>query len=319
MPQTEPTQEQQSQQQAVEVSKSQQEAPKEQQEETKELIFEINEKVLCYHGPLIYEAKVMDRNWMNEDPELQGPYYFVHYKGWKRTWDEWVPETRLLRWCDENIKMQLRLRDLYRMKQSGKSQNTYTEELGKRRRDAKLEKEEDYLRKPEIKIDIPDALKGQLVDDWENVTKNQQLVTLPREITVNGVLDRYKVYKKEKKGSRELNEELLEEVLHGIRIYFNKALGTMLLYRFERHQYAEIIRKNPKAEPVDIYGAEHLLRLFVQMPSLIAHTTMDTDAVQVLTDYLTDILRFMQKQQKQLFQAEYENAVPGYVALSEST
>ncbi|KAG1446480.1 hypothetical protein G6F56_009556 [Rhizopus delemar] len=258
---------------------------------------------------------------MNEDPELQGPYYFVHYKGWKRTWDEWVPETRLLRWCDENIKIQLRLRDLYRMKQSGKSQNSSTDDmdsLGKRRHDSRLEKDDDYLRKPEIKIDIPDALKGQLVDDWENVTKNQQLVSLPREINVNGVLDRYKIYKKEKKGSRELNEELLEEVLHGIRIYFNKALGTMLLYRFERHQYAEIIRKNSKKEPVDIYGAEHLLRLFVQMPSLIAHTTMDTDASQVLADYLTDILRFMQKQQKQLFQTDYENAVPGYVALSES-
>lgn len=169
----------------------------------------------------------MDRQWMNEDPELQGPYYFVHYKGWKRTWvilffmivlfsnnylswDEWVPETRLLKWCDENIKMQLRLRDLYRMKQSGRSQNTYKEAessdggLGKRRRDAKLEKEEDYLRKPEIKLEIPDALKGQLVDDWENVTKNQQLVTLPREITVNGVLERYKAYKREKKGNREL-------------------------------------------------------------------------------------------------------------------
>ncbi|KAG1169127.1 hypothetical protein G6F71_008639 [Rhizopus microsporus] len=91
----------------------------------------------------------------------------------------------------------------------------------------------------------------------------------------------------------------------------------MLLYRFERHQYAEILRQHPNTEPVDVYGAEHLLRLFVQMPSLIAHTTMDTDAVQVLTDYLSDILRFMQKQQKQLFQAEYENAAPGYVALSE--
>lgn len=34
-----------------------------------------------------------------------------------------------------------------------------------------------------------------------------------------------------------------------------------------------------------------LTSLIVQMPSLIAHTTMDTDAVQVLTDYLTDILR----------------------------
>ncbi|PHZ10794.1 MRG-domain-containing protein [Rhizopus microsporus ATCC 52813] len=301
------------------------ESQQEQSEETKELLFEVNEKVLCYHGPLIYEAKIMDRQWMNEDPELQGPYYFVHYKGWKRTWDEWVPETRLLKWCDENIKMQLRLRDLYRMKQSGRSQNTYKEAessdggLGKRRRDAKLEKEEDYLRKPEIKLEIPDALKGQLVDDWENVTKNQQLVTLPREITVNGVLERYKAYKREKKGNRELNEDLLEEVLHGLRIYFNKALGTMLLYRFERHQYAEILRQHPNTEPVDVYGAEHLLRLFVQMPSLIAHTTMDTDAVQVLTDYLSDILRFMQKQQKQLFQTEYENAVPGYVALSEST
>lgn len=30
----------------------------EQSEETKELLFEVNEKVLCYHGPLIYEAKV---------------------------------------------------------------------------------------------------------------------------------------------------------------------------------------------------------------------------------------------------------------------
>lgn len=55
------------------------------------------------------------------------------------------------------------------------------------------------------------------------------------------------------------------------------------------------------------------------MPGLIAHTTMDSDAVHVLIDYLTDILKFMQKQQKHLFLAEYENAAPGYVALSGSS
>jgi MRG len=31
------------------------------------------------------------------------------------------------------------------------------------------------MKRMEIKIVIPDVLKGQLVDDWENVTKNQQV------------------------------------------------------------------------------------------------------------------------------------------------
>lgn len=31
------------------------------------------------------------------------------------------------------------------------------------------------MKRPEIKITIPDALKVQLVDDWEAITKNQQV------------------------------------------------------------------------------------------------------------------------------------------------
>lgn len=125
------------------------------------------------------------------------------------SWDEWVPETRVLRWSEENIQMQSRLKSLYRTKQTKSSASTTTSNsgessLGKRRRDAKMEKEEDYLKKPEIKLDIPDTLKGQLVDDWENVTKNQQLVTLPRQVTINEVLVRYKRFKKDKKGNRDL-------------------------------------------------------------------------------------------------------------------
>lgn len=107
--------------------------------------------------------------------------------------------------------MQSRLRSLYRTKQqtaaskaSSSSSDTDLNSFGKRRRDAKLEKEEDYLNKPEIRLEIPDTLKGQLVDDWENVTKNQQLVPLPRQITINDVLSRYKKFKKDKRGNREL-------------------------------------------------------------------------------------------------------------------
>jgi hypothetical protein len=36
------------------------------------------------------------------------------------------------------------------------------------------EQESEYIQKPEVKIVIPDVLKLQLVDDWENVTKNNQ-------------------------------------------------------------------------------------------------------------------------------------------------
>jgi hypothetical protein len=38
-----------------------------------------------------------------------------------------------------------------------------------------LLKEDEFLRKPEIKLVIPDQLKIQLVDDWEAVTKNNQV------------------------------------------------------------------------------------------------------------------------------------------------
>ncbi|KAI9486872.1 MAG: chromo domain-like protein [Benjaminiella poitrasii] len=268
----------------------------------KKLSYELNEKVLCYHGPLIYEAKILDRDWMDDDPELTGPHYFVHYKGWKRSWDEWVPESRILRWTEENLKMQSRLKSFYLAKKDGKKsaaqdneeEDNNSDSLDGSQNNKKLkldEEEENYLNKPELRLDIPDTLKGQLVDDWENVTKNQQLVTLPRSITVNDVLARYKHFKKDKKGNRDL---------------------------FERHQYANIRRDYPDKDLVDIYGAEHFLRLFVQMPSLIAHTDMDPDTSEVLMNYLTDILKFMQKQQKQLFLSEYENAAPGYVALSNS-
>ena len=36
-------------------------------------------------------------------------------------------------------------------------------------------KEKDFNKRPEIQIAMPDTLKSQLVDDWENITKNTQV------------------------------------------------------------------------------------------------------------------------------------------------
>jgi mortality factor 4-like protein 1 len=54
-------------------------------------------------------------------------------------------------------------------------------------------------------------------------------------------------------------------VLAGIRLYFEKALGTYLLYRFERLQYEQVMgsdKDGSRRSVCEVYGAEHLLRLF---------------------------------------------------------
>lgn len=55
---------------------------------------------------------------------------------------------------------------------------------------------------------------------------------------------------------------LLSEIISGITLYFDKALGNNLLYRFERAQYVEQKRASSDRAMSEIYGAEHLLRLF---------------------------------------------------------
>lgn len=48
------------------------------------LAFENDETVLCYHGPQLYEAKVLrSEYWEARDNQEEGPHYLVHYKGWK--------------------------------------------------------------------------------------------------------------------------------------------------------------------------------------------------------------------------------------------
>ena len=82
-------------------------------------------------------------------------------------------------------------------------------------------------------------------------------------------------YFEEEKGKRRLGSaeaDLLEEVVVGCKDYFEKCLGRILLYRFEREQYFEMtqmLNKGGKWEGKnmgDVYGAEHLCRLFGECP-----------------------------------------------------
>jgi mortality factor 4-like protein 1 len=78
---------------------------------------------------------------------------------------------------------------------------------------------------------MPDHLKAMLVDDWENITKNNQLVPLPHEHTVNDILRDYLHFERPHRQQNTASVDVLEETIEGLKEYFNKALGRILLYR----------------------------------------------------------------------------------------
>lgn len=93
------------------------------------------------------------------------------------------------------------------------------------------------MRRPAVKIFIPDALKSILVDDWEKVTKENKVAPTPAPISVTQFLNEYEEAESVHRRQGSADADILEEVIAGVKEYFNKALGRILLYRFERNQY----------------------------------------------------------------------------------
>ncbi|CAG8458860.1 16677_t:CDS:10, partial [Cetraspora pellucida] len=352
--------------------------------ETK-LNFSQDELILCFHGPLLYEAKILKaENWGPDDSESGeiGPHYFVHYKGWKKTWDEWVPEERVVKYNDANLVRQKQLKDTYTNKKKksankerqntpsqeplrlmqartnnfmqnrqkianrGQQKSSSPEQLESPNSDASSIKEEDeemldikeehlepdddvqeyqsqqrtkkrksidededdeeeFMNRLEIKISLPESLKCRLIDDWENITRNHALLKLPRSPTVSEILKQYLEYKRSSSIKTE-KSDIYTEVAHGIQVYFEKTLGNILLYGYERQQYVDIRKQFLEKENAEIYGAEHLLRLFVELPRLLVHTHMDQTTTETLEEHLADFLKFLQKNEDQYFITEYE-------------
>ncbi|KAI9319279.1 MRG-domain-containing protein [Dichotomocladium elegans] len=269
---------------------------------------EKDERILCFHGPLLYEAKIVKVD-LSED---QKPIYLVHYKGWKQTWDEWVPEERVLKWNDTNLQKQQQLKDMHGRRKTSRSSIrtghdgasiTSSESRGrKRHRDQstsdKPRSEDDNLWRQEFGLVIPESLKSRLVDDWENVTKNKELLPLPRQPSVSNILEQYTQYAREQ---RTMDEETLEQVVDGIRLYFEKLVGTLLLYQIEREQFEELRASAHGKSLCDIYGIEHFLRLFVQMPILMNQANVDPETLVFLRDTFADLLRFIQDHEEEYY------------------
>jgi len=64
-------------------------------------IFEIGERLLCFHGEVLYDAKCLDV----DNTDKKDPKYYIHYVGWNKHHDAWKDSSTLLKRNDENLKM----------------------------------------------------------------------------------------------------------------------------------------------------------------------------------------------------------------------
>ncbi|PNH64120.1 hypothetical protein VD0002_g4441 [Verticillium dahliae] len=302
--------------------------------------FAKDERVLCFHHEMLYEAKVLDI----QPPETENDVYQyrVHYKGWKNTWDDWVAPDRIRKFTESNKELAAQLHAQMKNLQKStskvpkkglrpngtdsargseeRSASLFATGRGPRRtRDYELETEDGFHTRPSIRLPVPDHIKGILVDDWENVTRNNQLVPLPHPHPVDQIINDYLEYERPSRDPESPHVDILEETMAGLKEYFEKSLSRILLYRFERPQYHEIRKEwektgeNGPKSVCDTYGAEHLCRLIVSLPELVAQTTMDQQSVSRLREEISKFTVWLGKNATKYFVSEYETPAQEYI------
>jgi len=267
-----------------------------------EAAFKKDEKVFCFHHELLYEAKILEARPVEEDKK-NGFEYRVHYKGWKNTWDDWVPEDRLRKLSPENRELANNLRhEMLAAQRAARAQPAPAKKKAQGSARGSEERQTSVSAAPRGQKRVRDN-DLEKEEAFQNITKNLQLVQLPANYPAGVILDEYMKHVNDNSNRTSIERDILEEVIAGLKEYFNKSVGRLLLYRFEREQFYDIWSRiqQPTDElagkPLaDIYGGEHLLRLLVTMPELIAQTNMDHQAVTRLREELSQMTTWLSKE-----------------------
>jgi len=368
--------------------------------------YSLGESVLCSQGILIYEAKIQDIKQEEADT-----LYGIHYKGWNKSWDEYVPSSRLLKITEENLKKQKQLQEELKQskkktsssssnsivskkpqKKPGSDTDTSSRE-GSRDKDLSISttttstknvavrlerlkkdtdsgdynvnKDEKAPDKPVIKsktrtikpviafkatevpksmkkkkkdekidlqttnkigksdksvgnghkikrefgqefiVHLPEVLKTVLVDDFDFMDRQRKLVNLPARYSVDDLLNDYAEFCK--------HNFAKQEVCRGLRDYFNCVLGSQLLYKFERVQYADVLKEHPGQLMSQLYSPVHLLRLLTRLGPMLTSVDMKEEDVNGLLENINHFVNYMETNSKEIFiLGDYGTATPEY-------
>lgn len=182
-------------------------------------------------------------------------------------------------------------------------------------------------------LSLPFALKKCLVESWEVITQCHMVLSLPAPITVRQALEKYLESKGIAPSPTTANDpgpssepaapnspvtnltadsdadgrdQEWREMADGIALLFDEALPNRLLYREEFPQYNAVL-DHPEyslRRYSDVYGCEHLLRLFVRLPEVVADEMSEAEARPILAK-VNDLIRFLHKNQGTMLAQPY--------------
>lgn len=75
---------------------------------------------------------------------------------------------------------------------------------------------------------------------------------------------------------------------------------------YEREQYEARKVREFQFTPIDVYGAEHLLRLLIKIPSILVKTNLSPSEVSQLTARLSELVRYLAQHKADLFLNTYD-------------
>ena len=223
------------------------------------------DQVFARQGPLLYEATIMEI--------LKDDTCIIHYKGFNAKFDEMVKIANLMEINKENTTLKENLEQYY-------SENK--NEL------PSVSSQLHYLNQRSVSLDLPLPLRARLADDFEAINQQGMLVPLPHKINLHEVIQRF--------GADQMTNDVniqssdLQEFCKGLIWYFNCCLPCILLYPKERLQFHEFLQE----EPSNIYGADHLLRLLVQMPLILKESNLPAGKLSQLQQFLMDLMDWLQ-------------------------
>lgn len=265
--------------------------------------FAVGERMLVPFTDKYYEAKILKAEFRTNDPRYPDGqwFYFLHYSGWNKKFDEWVEAPGLVR--PGTVPGVVPGAPAVATATAATAADAGPGVPGARGQPRKLLKDRFQKKRPLgpelvaasgaggaggaapgaagevpggaagagvvvgsghlLDLDITPSIKKALLDDYDAIVTDAKLVPLPRSPSVADVLRKYCEQAAESNGSSVVEEE----VGHGLRTYFDKALMAVLLYRSEKPQALAALADGRL--PSSVYGVEHLLRLLLKLPELL--------------------------------------------------